>query len=80
MSKPIEELTLKEIRELKKELAEKIQIAVINILFDFEVEHGIKANITNIWTDHKSFKTEYGESLSTTFAASAKVEFDGEQL
>lgn len=78
--KPIEELTLKEIRELKKRLADKIQTAVIDILFDFELTYGIKAEVMNIWTEHNSFMTETCESLSTTIAASAKVYLHGEEL
>lgn len=80
MRKPIEELTLKEIRELKKQLADKIQTAVIDILFDFEQTYGIKAGVTDIWTEHKSIMTETGESLSMTIAASAEVYLQGEKL
>lgn len=79
MNKSIEELTLKEIRELKSQLADKLSLAVMDVIAKFTSEHGLHPKV-RISAERPPVLTETGEVVMYHCKAEVDVEFEGEQL
>ncbi len=78
--KPIGEMTLNEVRELKKGLCEKIESCVMEALDAFEAEYGIAVDVRDVWTERDSVKDICGKEITYRYGVKASVVLKGETI
>lgn len=75
--KDIGDMTLNEIRELKKQLADKLKNIVIKEVATFEAEYGLHTSV-DVSIERYPMRTEWGDIIAWNDKCYASVSFIGE--
>lgn len=76
----LEDMTLKQIQELKDKLRQDVDNAVVRILTEFEDKYGIAADVSNVWTERDVYETEQGDELAHQYISHATIHLYGEEI
>lgn len=78
--KQIGEMTLNELRALKKGLCEKIESSVKEALEAFEAEYGIPVDVRDVWAERDVVKDTCGREIGHRYGVKADVVLKGTSI